>query len=313
MIDLELESAINQALIADNEKRKFVPIKESRWGELIIPAKDENPKKNNRGFRILIFGSFLFGYMLLETLKLCEKKFPDRLNIVGLVTDDPVNPESKISQKKRIWRLLDSNEKLNIEKITIESALSFGIPCYTGEIKTNYFRHLLKIWNPYAIIVFVFGQLIDSPIINYPSYGIYNFHPSDLAEHHGAGTQPFEDLIARKAETTKITIHIITEQIDSGPIVGQSTPIRVKMENGEMPDNTFVIDDKIIMGIDYMAAALISELVIRKEKNQIGLIKILNFDEIFSERIKKKLMEPIKTNIPAETLPVPDENLVFSI
>jgi methionyl-tRNA formyltransferase len=313
MSNLELESVINQALIADNEKRKIISVGESRWGELIIPAKNENPGKNKKGLRVVVFGSFLFGYILFETLKECEKRFPDRLNIVGLVTDDPVNPDAKISIKKRIWRLFDSDKKLQIEKIMIESALSFGVPCYTGEVKIDYFKHLLKIWNPDAMIVFVFGQILDAPIINYPPYGIYNFHPSDLADHHGAGTQPFEDLITRKADTTKITIHMITEQIDLGPIVGQSTPIRVKMENGEMPDNTFVIDDKIMVGIGNMAAALISELILRKEKNQIGPVNKLNFEEIFSESFKAKLMEPIKTNIPEETIPELDKDLTFII
>jgi len=313
MSNLELEKVINQALIADNENPKIIPVEESRWGELIIPAKAENPEKNNKGLKVVVFGSFLFGYMLFETLKECQKRYPDRLDIIGLVTDDPVNPEAKISVKKRIWRLFDSEEKLHIEKVMIESALNFGVPCYTGEVKIDYFRQLLKIWNPDAIIVFVFGQVLDPPIINFPPYGIYNFHPSDLAEHHGAGTQPFEDLIARKADTTKLTIHMITEQIDSGPIVGQSTPIRVKMENGEMPDNTYVIDDKIMVPIGNMAAALISGLILRKEKNRSGPVKNLNFEEIFSESFKAKLMEPIKTNIPAELIPKPDKDLTFMI
>jgi methionyl-tRNA formyltransferase len=313
MSNLELEKSINDALIADNEVRKIIPVADSRWGELIIPAKKENPFKSYKGLRVVVFGSFLFGYMLFETLKECEKRYPDRLHIAGLVTDDPVNPEAKISVKKRIWRLFDTEEKLHIEKIMIESALSFGVPCYTGEIKIDYFRHLLKIWNPDAIIVFVFGQLIDAPVINYPPYGIYNFHPSDLAEHHGAGTQPFEDLIARKADSTKITVHIITEQIDAGPIVGQSPPIRIKMENGEMPDNTFVIDDKIMASIDNIAAVLISELIMKKENNQPGIIEKINFEEKLPENFKAKLRESIKSNIPENSIPPLSNDLTFLI
>jgi len=67
------------------------------------------------------------------------------------------------------------------EKIMVESALSFGIPCYTGEIKIEYFNKLLAEWNPDTIIVFVFGQFFNKEIINYPQLGIYNFHPADLA------------------------------------------------------------------------------------------------------------------------------------
>jgi folate-dependent phosphoribosylglycinamide formyltransferase PurN len=313
MDNFESEEEINKVLTADNQQRKFVPIPESRWGELIIPAKNENPDKTNEGFRVVVFASYLLGYMLLETLKECERRYPSKLNITALITDDPANPGAKISLKKRIWRLYDSEEKLSIEKAIVESALSFGIPCYTGEVKIEHFGRLLKIWNPDAILVCVFGQIIDAPVINFPAFGIYNFHPSDLADRFGAGPQPFEDLIARKADTTKVTIHQLTEKIDSGPIVAQSTPIKVKMENGEMPDNVLVIDDKIIPAIDHMAAALISELISRKERNEKGVIQKINLEEIFPESYKTKLMEPIRTNVPSEILPSPDKNLVFSI
>ena len=40
----------------------------------------------------------------------------NRLNIVGLVTDDPANSYSKISIKRRIWRLFDQKEKVEFEK-----------------------------------------------------------------------------------------------------------------------------------------------------------------------------------------------------
>ena len=144
MNKLHDEESINKVLIADDNQRKITPIEGPRWGELIIPSKKENPNKTDAGFRVLAFNSFLFGYLLLETLKECERRFPNRLNIIGLVTDDPANPHAKISVKRRIWRLYDQNEKVELEKEMIESALSFGIPCYTGEVKTEYFRRLLK-------------------------------------------------------------------------------------------------------------------------------------------------------------------------
>lgn len=311
MLDINLEEKINKDLAADSKGRRFIPVTESRWGELIIPAKNENPDKTDAGLRVVVFGSYLLGYMLLETLKECERRYSERLNIVGLATDDPANPESKISLKKRIWRLYDFNSNLSLEKIMIESALSFGISCYTGEVKIEHFRRLLNIWNPDAIIACVFRQILDAMIINFPAYGIYNFYPSDLLEHHGAGTQPFEDLIERKANTTKVTIHQLTEQIDSGPVVAQSLPINVRLENGEMPDNVFVIDDKIIPAINHLAAELISVLILRKERNETGTIQKLNINKFFSESYKDELIKPIKSNVPSEVLPVPDKNIVF--
>ena len=307
------EESINRVLLADDNQRKIIPLEGPRWGELIIPSEKENPNKTDAGFRILVFNSFLLGYLLLETLKECERRFPNRLNIIGLITDDPSNPYAKISVKRRIWRLYDQNEKVELEKEMIESALSFGIPCYTGEIKTDYFRKLLKQWNPDAILVGVFGQIINKPIIDFPKYGIYNFHPADLAKHLGAGPRPLEDLIERNASTSKATVHQVTEEIDAGHIVGQSPPVNVRLKDGGMTDNVLVLDDKMIEPVDQMSAVLISKLILRKESGKEGKIDKIDFAYFFSKEQKKKLMQPIETNHPAETLPIVNKDLKFFI
>ncbi len=308
MLDINLEEKINKALAADIKGRRTIPVAESRWGELIVPAYDENPSKTKEGLRVVVFGSYLLGFVLHETLKVCEKKYPARLNIKALVTDESSNPEANISLRKRTWRLHKSGEKFELEKIMVESALSFGIPCYTGEVKIEYFHRLLKIWNPDAIISCDFGQLIDTPIINFPDYGFYNFHHSVPADKLNSDSQGLEDLIAGTAGIIKVAI---CQQTNAGSIVAQSAPINVKMKNGETSDNVFVIYDKIIPAIHHMAAALISELILRKERNEKGSIQNLNIDDIFPESCKTKLMKPIISNVPNEILPVPDKNIVF--
>jgi folate-dependent phosphoribosylglycinamide formyltransferase PurN len=305
------EKPINEVLIADNAKRKIIPVEGSRWGELIIPARNENPDKTDKGFRVLAITSFLLGYLLFETLKECEKRYPNRLNIVGLVTDDPANPYSKISIKRRIWRLFGRKEKVELEREMIESALTFGVPCYTGEVKSEYFRKLLKHWKPDAILVCVFGQIVDKPIIDYPKYGIYNFHPADLAHHHGAGPRPYEDLINRKATTSKVTIHQITEDVDAGHILCQSPLINVKLQDGKLTDKILVLDDKMMKPIDQLGAKLISELILKKETGKEGKIDKLDVKNYFSDKYKNELLQPIKSNNPNNVLPVIDKDLKF--
>jgi methionyl-tRNA formyltransferase len=305
------EKPINEVLIADNTKRKIIPVEGSRWGELIIPAKNENLHKSSNGLRVLAINSFLLGYLLFETLKECEKRYPNRLNIVGLVTDDPANPNAKISIKRRIWRLFDQKEKVESESEMIESALSFGVPCYTGEVKSEYFRKLLKLWKPDAILVCVFGQIVDKPIIDYPKYGIYNFHPADLAHHHGAGPRPYEDLINRKATTSKVTIHQITEDVDSGHILCQSPPVNIKLQDGKLTDKILVLDDKMMKPIDQLGAKLISELILKKESGKEGKIDKLDVKNYFSDKYKNELLQPIKSNNPNNVLPVIDKDLKF--
>jgi len=296
MTELINEQPLNKILLTDDEKRKIIPVDGTRWGELIIPAKHENPHKNNEGLKVLAVTSYDYGYLLFETLKECERRYPDKLNIVGMVTDDPANPEAKISMKRRIWRLYDEKEKLEEEKVMIESALTFGVPCYTGEIKIDFFNKLLAEWNPDVILVYVFGQFFNKEIINYPSMGIYNFHPTDLANHYGAGPQPFADMIERKVETSKLTIHHITEDVDAGHIVGQSPPVNIKLKDGSFTNDNLLLAHKMLQPEEKMSALLISELIKRKETGIGGKIDSIDFNRFFTDKEKEVLKEPIQSN-----------------
>lgn len=313
MNELKNEKPLNKTLLADDNKRKIIPVEGTRWGELIISAKNENGGKTKEGLKVLAVASFDYGYVMFETLKECERQYPNRLNIVGLVTDDPANLEAKISMKRRIWRMFDAEGKMKEEKMMVESALSFGVPCYTGEIKIDYFNKLLAKWNPDAIMVFVFGQFFNKEIINYPKLGIYNFHPTDLANNYGAGPQPFEDMIERKAETSKLTIHHITEDVDAGHIVGQSPPVNIKLKNGKHTDNVLVLEEKMMEPIEKMSAKLISELILKKEAGKTGKIDIIDFDGFFNESEKEELMQPIQLNEHRIGFPVVNPNCEFFI
>lgn len=311
MTDLKNEEPLNEMILQDDHKRKIIPVEGTRWGELIIPAQNENPYKTEDGLRVLAVASFDYGYLMFETLKECERQYPNRLNIVGLVTDDPANPDARISAKRRIWRMFDSEKKLEEERMVIESALSFGVPCYTGEVKTEYFNRLLAKWNPDAIIVFVFGQFFNSEIINYPKLGIYNFHPTDLANHYGAGPQPFEDMIVRKADTSKLTIHQISLEVDAGNIVGQSPPVNIKLKDGSHTDNVLVLEEKMMEPIQKMAAKLISELILKKEAGKTGKIDKIDFTGCFTKDEKERLMQPIQSNKYSNKVPALEEGLKF--
>ncbi len=77
MIDLKNEKSINEALLADDAKRKIIPVEDSRWGELIIPAKNENQDKTGKGFRVLAINSFLLD-LFLTTLQTHTQKFQSK-------------------------------------------------------------------------------------------------------------------------------------------------------------------------------------------------------------------------------------------
>ncbi len=308
------EEVVDQNLLNDDKGRQIqTDVGDSTWGQLIFPSAMETQSKTGEGMRVVIFGSYLLGYLLSETLKEFEKQNPARLNVVGLVTDDPASSAARISVRRRIWRMYEQQEIISMETAMIESGLKSGIPVYSGAVKTEYFRKLLKKWNPDVILVCVFGQIIDEPIINYPKYGIYNFHPADLLSGHGAGPQPFQDLIDRNAETSKLTIHQLTVQLDAGPILGQSPPVNVRFPDGSMTDNILVLDDKMLQPVDVVGALLMKTLILHKERGIKGLMHKLDFERHFNEKIRDWLMKPIASRKPSEKLPEPSVYVNYQI
>jgi len=293
MTNPDNDKLVNYLVVFDRPGRKFTAENDTRWGGLIEPASSENPVKTEAGLRVVLFASWDFGYLVLETLKEFEKKYPSQLNLVGLVTDDPLNPDAKISLKKRVWNLLDLPYRVIDETYIIESGLSHGIPVYIGEVKTNSFHDILKKWNPDAILVCVFGQIIDSFTINLPSYGIYNFHPSDLSRHHGAGPSPYDDLAERHAGTTVWSVHHVSEEIDGGEVVGQSPPVNVLDEKGELPGDPLVVYHKLAEVLSPLAFFLVKELVQNFELKRPGSVDPIDFDSLIPDEIKKKILKPV--------------------
>jgi hypothetical protein len=289
---------IDYLVIRDRDERKFRQVTDSRWGGLLEPAPGENPAKTDEGMRIALLCSWEFGYIVLETLKSIESDFPQKLNLVGLVTDDPISPDAKISVKKRIWSKLGIHEWVIDETSIIESALVHGTPVYTGEIKTGSFQHILQQWNPDAILVCVFGQLIDPYIISLPPYGIYNFHPSDLARNYGAGTAPYDDLAERHLESSVWTVHQVSEKIDSGHIVGQSPQICVLDKCNSLPKNPLVVYNRFAEALGPMVRILVEELYIRQERKAKGAIEKIDYPALYPAEIGKMLLKPIEAMEP---------------
>ncbi len=274
----------------------------SIWGELYEPVK---PKLNSgSGLRVVLFVSCNCGNTVLKCLSLFEKKHPSLLDITAVVTDDPVDPNARISLKKRIWGQYTPAERSKLKEKIIGTSMDIGIPCYTGAVKNEYFRNLYRSWNPEVLIMFCFGQKLDSFLYTFPVYGAYNFHPSDLPKQIGAGTQPFQNAIRNGLKTSPMVIHQVTELIDMGQITGVSTPINICLADGAYPKSLLTLLEKITSIGGWMSVQLIAEIIERKKKGLNGPVEWIDFDKILPENIKQLLMSPA-TNDLTEMYDVP--------
>lgn len=307
------ENDLVERLTKENPARRITRVEGSRWGRLILPAPDEADQRPGRGLRVLCIGSWTLGLLAFETLLSLETRKPGGINLVGLVTDDPLDVDAKISLKKRFWRYYEEPEREQYEWGILHRAMSRGIPCFTGEIKSSAFRDILSKWAPEAIVVAAFGQVIDAAIIGFPAYGIYNVHPSDLLHSYGAGPQPWEDLVERKAFSTRVTLHRVSPTIDDGDIVGQSPEINVRLPDGSVSNDVRMIGEKALVPVGPMVRELALALLHKKSAGLQGPLDSLDFERIFGSAYKAKLMEPLDPVKRGHILPLPADEEQYTV
>ncbi len=100
------------------------------------------------------------------------------------------------------------------------SALEYGLEI----IQPNRLRdpgvfEKLQEWNPDAIIVAAFGQILRENVLNLPAYGCINVHASLLPRWRGAA--PIQAAILSGDEVTGISIMQMDAGIDTGRIFSQ--------------------------------------------------------------------------------------------
>lgn len=264
-----------------------------RWGEFIEPSVDSRPRPASDTLRIAVIASLPVGFLTLKTLLAFAHHFPAKLYISCLLTDDPLNQDARISARKRIWHLYPEDMQRELESATVRTALSAGIPVYTGDIKQDWFRETLRDLKPHAVLCCGFGQLIDKPFLRIPDLGVYNFHPSDLASGHGAGPAPHEDVKQRNADTTRWTVHLMNEEIDAGHIVGSSPPINIRRSNGKFADNPIDFYSKLTDGLDHLVFHTTKSLVAWHARGQTKPMDSIDFEKLFTSEIKARMMLPI--------------------
>jgi hypothetical protein len=286
------EAELNHRLALHRPGRRFGPVAGSRWGELILPAPQECGDATD-GLRVAMFASFEFGYAAVEAVKAYARRFPGRVQLVGLATDDPIDSEARIGLKKRVWKHMQHDEVVAIETAVVEAGLSAGAPVFTGEIKTEGFRALLDAWKADAIISCVFGQVIDQSIIDRPAYGIYNFHPTDLEHGFGAGPTPAEDMAAKGLTSTVWTIHHVIAAIDSGDVVAVSPEINCADRAGRLPTDPLMVYDKLVEPAGCLAAGLVDTLWRRYDARRPGKLERIDLDAALPAGVRGRMQEPI--------------------
>ncbi|MCD6568459.1 MAG: methionyl-tRNA formyltransferase [Dehalococcoidia bacterium] len=101
-----------------------------------------------------------------------------------------------------------------------EFAMGYGITVVQPEtLKSAEVLRGIAELEPDLIAVAAFGQLLPGELLSLPRYGCLNVHPSLLPLHRGPS--PVVHAILCGDRTTGVTIMLMDEGLDSGPIIAQ--------------------------------------------------------------------------------------------
>ncbi|HOJ51048.1 MAG TPA: methionyl-tRNA formyltransferase [Syntrophales bacterium] len=179
--------------------------------------------------RLLFMGTPEFALPSLKAL--IDKGYP----IVAVVTQ-PDKPQGR-------------GKKLTPPPVK-ELALTHGLKVLQPEkVRDPAFLEAFKALNLDMVIVAAFGQILPPDLIHNPPYGCLNVHPSLLPRHRGPA--PINWTLMRGDEVTGVTIMLMDEGVDTGPILLQrETPVE--------PDETF---DRLHDRLARLGAELLIEAI----------------------------------------------------
>lgn len=111
------------------------------------------------------------------------------------------------------------------------------------------FVRLLSDAGPEALVVVAFGQILSRQLLDVPSLGAVNVHPSLLPAYRGVA--PMNWAIINGERETGVTTMFMAEKVDAGEIIlARTTPIGERETAGELHDRLAV------MGADLVAETL---------------------------------------------------------
>ncbi len=149
--------------------------------------------------RIIFLGTPDFA---LPTLSLLSAPY----SLVGIITQ----PDRPVGRRQT---LTPSPVKVAAKKL--------GIPVLQPEkLRDKKIVEQIRELKPDLIVVAAYGQIIPKAVLEIPRYGALNIHPSLLPKYRGAS--PIQAAIAAGDIETGVTLILLDEELDHGPILAQA-------------------------------------------------------------------------------------------
>lgn len=103
-----------------------------------------------------------------------------------------------------------------------QHCIDSGIPLFQpGSLRSTVAHQELAALEPDVIVVAAYGRILPPEVLEIPRHGCLNIHPSLLPRYRGPS--PVVSALLEAEETTGVTVMLVDEGMDSGPIVVQQS------------------------------------------------------------------------------------------
>lgn len=185
--------------------------------------------------KIVFFGTTEFSASILETL---SKDF----EIAAAVTqaDKPVGRKQEVQESP--VSVLAKKHNFPLEKPTT--------------LKEPEFIEKVRSYKPDLFVVVAYGKIIPQEILNLPAKGAINIHGSLLPKYRGAS--PIHSALLHGDTETGITIMLMDEKMDHGPILAMDA---VQIDSNDMFED---LEKKLLNLANKMIAPTINDFLSNK-------------------------------------------------
>ena len=165
----------------------------------------------NKLIKILFLGTSKFAVPILNFLATSQKLQKAGIKIQLVIT----NPDAKAGRK---LKLTPPPVKSEAQKLNLEIWQPENLKDKKVKLKFEEFK-------PDLIILAAYGKILPPYLINMAPKGALNIHPSLLPKLRGA--TPIQTVILKDIKETGVSIILMDEEIDHGPILAQA-PYQIK-------------------------------------------------------------------------------------
>lgn len=110
-------------------------------------------------------------------------------------------------------------------------------------------------------VVVAYGRLLPPPVLSMPGLGVVNVHPSLLPRYRGPS--PVVTALLDGAPETGVTVMLLDEGMDTGPVLARSEPVRITPEDtgGALTGRLFAIGTDLLLATlpRWMAGQIVPE------------------------------------------------------